>query len=857
MKTTQMSLRPRLFCALLAMLFFAGCASGINRKKSYFFQSNQGFGFYGDADGDGDGDGNGDGDGDGDGDGSEFSAPPAPFALPIGPFEVARFPHLAPHRGKVLLGRNGLQVIVAGEQSSWTPVTATSLTSLTSPTSPAPNGTLVPIILAVFEARGDAGKRTYVRNPALDGVAMRVECAARCAPGLAVRLEGLQEASPEAGVTGLSLRLVAGPEAVKKTLAQVNVLVGGPGPGILIESLPAEGSSGPVSLTFEPQTSPGSLLAVPESDLVDGGNPKRLSYVQVESAGGQFMILPAPTTAVAVTNKKLRVTHGLHGAVQGANLGANQGSNPTAHLIPLRCWIFIGDQAVQNGFHLALEQELGAPFAGQDLDFSEALTHREPLAPPSAESWLANDSGDPLLLLSMARRPIVRIPLEIDSPDETPIPFVLRLGGVQVAEKFQKIARSKLKVKPEILEQVSFYGVQTAPAQIPDMVAVAPLGAQRELRKLMMRLVSGEGGVSVGAGITRVVQWPVRMELPHGVYEALFFSRAKGLVCRVPFDVSRRRDLGSIPPVACGPAQRGAQPSRLTVIPDIAVTPWTNPFSIVRNHRLGIEFKVFPAPDKGTVAILEGLGHNDLDHTEASRQVVPVGHRTILLPCPVDSGLLENLRATPLASPDTTFVVPVRGCGPEWQRDSWPVVEQMRGMGLNGGAMIFPAEQNQREQNQIGMQGLTALDVAFPIEAIAPTASSPTGNAGELPSALPVFGRGGTYLAMGPVRMLAPTRGELTVRIGRALAGTRYLDPPWTLRHLRVVSGGAVLSEAMVDPGRNEYKMSFPVAVSSARKQNATTIRVELTGRLQGVMAATLDSYDDFIVGETQLLDVK
>ena len=848
MKTAKMSLRPRLFCVLLATLFFAGCASGINRKKSYFFQSNQPFVFYGD--------------GDGDGVESKFSASPAPSALPIGPFEVARFPHLAPHRGKVLLARNGLQVIVAGEQSSWTPVTAASLTSLTSPTSPAPNGTLVPIILAVFEARGDAGKRTYVRNPALDGVAMRVECAARCAPGLAVRLEGLQEASPEAGVTGLSLRLVAGPEAVKKTLAQVSVLVGGPGAGILIESLPAEGGFGPVRLTFEPQTSPGSLLAVPESDLVDGGNPKRLSYVQVEAAGGQFMILPAPTTAVAVTNKKLRVTNGLHAAVQGANLGANLGINPTANQVPLRYWIFIGDQAVQNGFHLALEQELGAPFAGQDLDFSEALPRRESLAPPSAESWLANDSGDPLLLLSLARRPIVRIPLETYSPDETPIPFVLRLAGNQVAEKFQKIAGSKLKVKPEILEQVSFYGVQTAPAQIPDMVAVAPLGAQRELRKLMMRLVSGEGGVSVGAGIIRVVQWPVRMELPHGVYEALFFSRAKGLMCRVPFDVSPRRDFGSIPPVACGPAQRGAQPSRLTAIPDIAVTPWTNPFSIVRNHRLGIEFKVSPAPDKGTVAILEGLGQGDLDHAEASRQVVPVGRRTILLPCPVDPGLLENLRATPLASPDTTFVVPVRGCGPEWQRDSWPVVEQMRGMGLNGAAMIFPAEQNQRDpnqsqQNQIGMQGLTALDAVFPIEAIAPTASGSTANGGEMPSALPVFGRAGTYLATGPVRMLAPTRGELTVRIGRALAGTRYLDPPWTLRHLRVVSGGAVLSEAMVDPGRNEYKMSFPVAVSTARKQNATTIRVELTGRLQGIMAATLDSHDDFIVGETQLLDVK
>ena len=817
----------------LQVLSLDGCASATWRKKSIFQSSNQPVDSSS---------------------ASESSGSLAPTAVPIGPDEAAKFPHLASFRGNLLLAREGLQVVVSGEQNSWTPASVTGL---------------VPLVVAVFEAQIIRGKRSYVRNPALDGVILRVECAKQCTPGFSVRLEGLEEiaseASPDDGVSGISLNLVSADE--KKAIAQIRIQVGGEGPGILLEALPT--AQAKARLYIEPLTGAGgNLLAVPEGNLVEGGDSKRLSYVQVEASGGQFLLLPAPASLVTVNGKAARIE-------------ASKVASKVASGAPIRGWLFVGDNAVQNGFRAALEQELGAPFGVQELKFDGSIADAGSMM--MADSWLANDSGDPLLLLNLGRKPVLRLPVEASaeetcanetcanetsSGEETPLPFVLRVAGLQAGEDAQKVAGKLLKVVSESLEQVSFYGQPQAEAatpdkgsQMPDMVAISPLGSQGEQRRFFMRVVAGEGANVVGAGIVRAQQWPIRMQLPQGVYEALFFKRSRGMMCRVPFDVSRRRDPGNIPPVTCGVGQRVAQRGRLPSFAGVSITPANeNSFASVRNQRLGVDFGVSPAGDNVAAAILKDLGKSDLEDAEISRRVLPSSKRVILLPCPIDSGVIESLRQTPLASNDTTFALPVRRCSPNLQNDSWDKIEQMKAFGLNGIATAPRA--TTIPVGGVGAAEFDPIDAVFPLEsivaakdlskALSKILSKDPAKEVAVGLGSPVLGRAGTYISVEPVRRLDANRVELTVKIGRAGNISRYQDLPWTLRSLRVLSRGSVLSEVRVDPGHKEYKMAFRM-----NAKDPMPVRVDLLGRFQGILASTFHTPDDFIVAETQLLEVK
>ena len=807
MKTARRA-RCLWFCWLcLQILSLDGCASATGRKKAVFPYSNQPVESLA---------------------GSDSSGISNLAALPIGPDEVAKFPHLAPYRGDLLLAREGLQVVVSGEQNSWTPASVAGL---------------VPLVAAVFEAQGIGSKRSYVRSPAMDGVLLRVDCSKKCAPEFSVRLEGLEEiaseASPEGGVSGISLNLVAADE--KKSIAQIRIQVGGDGPGIFLEAIPAAHAK--ARLYIEPLTGAGgNLLAVPEGSLVEGGDSKRLSYVQVEASGGQIFILPAPASSVTVNGRVPRIE-----------------ASQTALNAPVRGWLFVGDKAVQNGFRAALEQELGAPFGAQELKFDSNFAEAGSMM--MADSWLANDSGDPLLLLNLGRKPLLRLPVETSpdetsSAEETPLPFVLRLAGLQAGEEAQKISGKLLKVVSEPLEQVSFYGQPQAEAatpeqvlQMPDIVAVSPLGSQAEQRKFFMRVVAGEGVNVAGTGIVRTQTWPIRMQLPQGVYEALFFKRSKGLVCRVPFDVSRQRVPGVIPPVTCGPGQSVAKRPRLPSLSDVSVTPADGKsFAAVRNQRLGVDFGLSPPGDKVAAAILKDLGKSDLEDAEISRRFVPSGKRIILLPCPINSGVIENLRQTPLASNDTTFALPVRRCDPHLLSDSWEQVERMKAMGLNAIAIVPP--EYLRVPGGVGTSEFNPLDAVFPMESILPAQAVPDDF--ESVRGSPVLGRAGTYISVSRIRRLDANRAELTVKIGRANNISRYQDMSWTLRRLRVLSRGAVLAEVRVEPGQKEHAMTFRL-----NAKNPTPVRVDLLGRFQGILASTFHAADDFVVAETQPLEIK
>lgn len=829
MKTACRARRLWLCWLCLQVLSLDGCASATWRKKSVFQSSNQPVESSA---------------------GSESSGISAHSTLPIGPDEAAKFPHLASYRGNLLLAREGLQVVVSGEQNSWTPASVTGL---------------VPLVVAVFEAQIIRGKRSYVRSPALDGVILRVECAKQCTPGFSVRLEGLEEIASEAshddGVSGISLNLVSAEE--KKAIAQIRIQVGGEGPGIFLEALPT--AQAKARLYIEPlMGAGGNLLAVPEGNLVEGGDSKRLSFVQVEASGGQFLFLPAPSSSITVNGMTARIE-------------ASKVASKVASGAPVRGWLFVGDKAVQNGFRAALEQELGAPFGVQELKFGSSIADAGSMM--MADSWLANDSGDPLLLLNLGRKPVLRLPVEASaeetcasetcanetsSGEETPLPFVLRVAGLQAGEDAQKVAGKLLKVVSESLEQVSFYGQpQTEAAtpdhgsQMPDMVAISPLGSQGEQRRFFMRVVAGEGANVVGAGIVRAQQWPIRMQLPQGVYEALFFKRSRGMMCRVPFDVSRRRDPRSIPPVTCGVGQRVAQRGRLPSFAGVSITPADeNSFASVRNQRLGVDFGVSPAGDNVAAAILKDLGKSDLEDAEISRLVLPSSKRVILLPCPIDSGVIESLRQTPLASNDTTFALPVRRCSPNLQNDSWDQIEQMKAFGLNGIATAPRA--TTIPVGGVGASDFDPVNAVFPLESIVAAKDLSKGliqdPGKDLTGGLgtPVLGRAGTYISVEPVRRLDANRVELTVKIGRAANISRYQDLPWTLRSLRVLSSGSVLSEVRVDPGQKEYKMAFRMDA-----KNPIPVRVDLLGRFQGILASTFHAPDDFIVAETQLLEIK
>ena len=791
--------------SLLITVTVVGCASVTSRKKSSISQLNQGV------------------------DISKASAAVVPGGagpVPIGPEEVARFPHLAPFRGEMLLARENIQIVASGEQSDWTSIRS--------------SGT-VPVILAVFESRVAEGRKAFSRIATMGGVSLRVECPSRCPSGLGVRLEGLEEAVPEAGLVGMSLTLVSNFPATAPGLpgirenrpaARLRVSLGGAGPGMLLEMLPVQGTN--LRLAYEAVTPGSTMLPVPEGDLVEGGDDKRISYVQFDGQGGQILVLPGPGSSVSLLpGKSVRIG----GVAQS-----------------VRWWLYAGDKAVQSGFQVALEQELGSAYRSRRLNFEGAVPVPRMLAP--ADAWLTNDSGDPLLLLNLGRDQTLSLPVETWSESETALPFVLRISGVQTGERLGKIAGPLLKVQPEPIEQVSLYGQPTAtsdarvPAiQLPDMVAVVPLGAASELRRVLMRYVPDDGMDLMGPGIVSVRRWPLTVQLPYGVYEAFFFSRARGLICRVPFDVSRLREPGSVPPVSCGLAQRAAAPGRLPVIENASIVKFDpEQFSVVRNPVLGVDFRVLPAPDAATRGILRGLGAQEMDDGELEARVAPSGGpRAILIPCPLDRGLLESLRFTQLGRAPTTFAVPARNCSSDSRETPWGIIEQMRAKGMDVRGVPPLASQ----------VATSNLDAVFPLEPVSVTGASSASNGASSAEIPDVLSRGGTFLSMGSPRKVDATRVQVPVRIGRAFTGSRYLDPPWTLRRLRVISGGEILADVPVDPKRQDYPLSFKLEGRGTGRQPVRQFRIELAARVPELLGAVLGVADDFVVAETQMVDVK
>ena len=801
--------------SLVITVAVAGCASAMSRKKSSISHWNQSV------------------------ESSATGLAGAPAAqqgdgpVPIGPEEVARFPHLAPYRGDILLARENLQIVASGEQSDWTVIRS--------------SGT-VPVILAAFEAGLIDGKKTFTRNTTMGGVSLRVECPSRCPSGLGVRLEGLEEAVPGAGLAGISLALVSNlpvtttqsspanphvPNVRQNTpVARLSVSLGGVGPGVFVELLPDQGTN--LRLASEFVTPGGTVLPVREGDLVEGGDAKRISYVQFDGQGGQFLILPGPGSQVSLLpGKSVRID----GAAQAA-----------------RWWLYAGGKAVQAGFQSALEQELGSAFRSRQVSLEGAV--QVPRMSSPADTWLTNDSGDPLLMLNLGRDQTLSLPVETWSMNETAIPFVLRTSGVQTGERIGKSAGSLFSVQPESLEQVSLYGQPTATSDgqvpapgLPDMVAVVPLGPASEMRRVLMRYVPADGLELTGPGMASVHRWPVTVQLPYGVYEAFFFSRSRGLICRVPFDVSRLREPGSVPSVYCGLAQRAAAPGRLPVMDGASIVMFDpDQFAVVRNQVLGVDFKVFPAPDDATRAILRGLGSQETDDGELEARFAPSGvTRTILIPCPLDRGLLESLRFTQLGRTTTTFAIPARNCASDFRENPWGVIEEMRAKGMDV-RVVPPPGVSQWTSN---------LDAVFPLEPIIANGSG-SATDGVRPAGIPDgLGRGGTFISIGSARRIDTTRVQVPVRIGRAVTGSRYLDPPWKLRRIRVISEGEVLVEVPVDPKRQDYPLSFKLETRGAIKQSVRHFRVELAARVPDTLGAVLGVADDFVVAESQMVDMK
>jgi len=801
--------------SLVITVAVAGCASVMTRKKSSISQSNRNVELSN----------------------TGLAGVPAALQgagpLPIGPEEVARFPHLAPYRGDILLARDNLQIVASGEQNDWTMIRSSAT---------------VPVIMAAFEARMVDGQKAFARITTMGGVSLRVECASRCPSGLGVRLEGLGEAVPGAGLAGISLALVSNlPFSASETASQIpnipnvrqsrpvarlSVSLGGVGPGVFMELLPDRGTN--LRLASEFVTPGGTVLPVHEGDLVEGGDAKRISYVQFDGQGGQILILPETgSQAALLPGKSVRI-------------------DATAQAA--RWWLYAGGKAVQAGFHSAVEQEFGSAFRSRQVSLEGAVPTPRMSSP--ADAWLTNDSGDPLLMLNLGRDQTVTLPVETWSANETAIPFVLRTSGFQTGERIAKSAGSLLSVQPESLEQVSLYGQPTAttdaqvPAtRLPDMVAVVPLGADSQMRRVLMRYVPADGMEMTGPGMVSVRRWPVTVQLPYGVYEAFFFSRSRGLICRVPFDVSRLREPGSVPPVSCGLAQRAPAQGRLPVLESASIVKFDpDQFAVVRNPVLGVDFKVFPAPDAATRGILRGLGSQETDDGELESRFAPSGGpRTILIPCPLDRGLLESLRFTQLGRMTTTFAIPARNCSSDFRENPWEVIEQMHAKGMYVRAVPPPGASH----------WMSNLDAVFPVESII---TSGTGSAKDevSPAGIPdALGRGGTFLSIGSARRIDKTRVQVPVRIGRAVKGSRYLDPPWTLRRIRVISEGEVLVEVPVDPKRQDYPLSFKLETRGAIKQSVRHFRVELAARVPDTLGAVLGVADDFVVAESQMVDMK
>jgi hypothetical protein len=72
-----------------------------------------------------------------------------------------------------------------------------------------------------------------------------------------------------------------------------------------------------------------------------------------------------------------------------------------------------------------------------------------------------------------------------------------------------------------------------------------------------------------------------------------------------------------------------------------------------------------------------------------------------------------------------------------------------------------------------------------------------------------------------------------------------------------LISEGEVLAEVSVDSRRPDYNVPFKMDARTSRKGRTRHFRVELAGRIQGILGSILGVSDEFVVAETQLVEVR
>ncbi|MEY4630438.1 MAG: hypothetical protein RIQ81_558, partial [Pseudomonadota bacterium] len=635
-------------------------------------------------------------------------------------------------------------------------------------------------------------------------------------------------------------------------VAQVRVLLSDLGPSVALEVQRPPVANPQLRVALEPRSGVGTVLVVPEEHIVEGGDLARVSYTQVLAGATQSMLVPGGNGQILVTGPGA-ITQG-QSAVQAQFPRVDSNFLAAAmtrlRIIPatpdhsLRGAIFFGDEAVQSGFKHALEQELGNSYDVVTTG-SAGKTDAASRQQGSLEAgWIGNDSGQPLLMVTGANGWQIRIPREKYSASETPLPLVFKSslppGSIDGLEPL-------VQQRQEPLAEVTF---ESAQGLAPDLLAVVPIGSYREERKLLIKASPAEGMTPIARGVLAVTRWPARMNLPQGVFEAFYMARGRGILCRVPFDVSRQRIDRGMPPVTCSPGWRGVaaaagqKPMRLAELDAVKSASWLPPnFFTVQNRALGLDFKLAPAPSPATQEIFRRMNDLDFDPPESLGPAPAAGPRFLVYPCGMGQGVMASIRSMRVAARDAVQVFPFHSCdGAYADEQALAMAEDARRSGARVALLpsTFSSMLDEREP---------LLDRIFPWETLA------TGTGGDQVHPLSI-GRAGTFVEVTSSRRIDGDRIEATLKVGRMTRGLRYVDTPWVPRRIVALSGGKVLGEWVLEAARSDYKVIFRVASTEAGKQTRLPVRFVVTGRMDGMVAYLLQASGDFPVATTQFMDV-
>jgi hypothetical protein len=794
--------------------------------------------------------------------GSESAKPHQIDVLPIGPDEVQRFPFLAPYRGFILLVKGRLFVVVDAQQLDWvqgtpstpdTSVTATGLPAQNTVKRPAQPTILssaqsvahIPLVTAVFNIRPD-GKA--LRNIAAESVGIAIDCQHACDGGAAraaFRLSGLAEYGTNPGASGLSTGLIMRSGGVESPVAQIRVFLADVGPALGVEIDRPLLPNAQLRFAIEPKSSgPGTILVVSEDHFVEGGDASRLSYAQGLVATSQYLVLPG-------SDSHLLIDRGLPIAAHRIRKGPQKVPDFESDFLPsgfsrirvlpgegarlAKTLIFTGEEATQNGFKYALDRELGDEansvldglvFTGLESmgeNITDAPSSYELRADVRSAGLITNESGDPLLMAMKSEGLKVKFPTS-------------RFGS------------------NEKLNEVTFDLSSGIPA---DIVAVVPIGSAREQRQLLMQASTGEGVTVISRGVVAASRWPVQMRLPNGVYEAFYLARGKGILCRVPFDVSRQRENSATSPVRCGPATRSFSsgtakpPLRLASLDDVGSRSFLPAalFSI-RNERLDLEFKVAPTPSSSVREIFQRLGDSEHDFPETPGLGSAWAPRSVVFPCSNGDGLTALLKSVRIALQGAINFFPFYSCGDSRvDAASLDTAEAMKNLGLKV-LLLPPLVSSLLEQRLSLIDRLFAWEPLFRQSTAAPGEAS----AGDYPP--PSLGRAGTFIEVTGMRRLDSMQVEATIRIGRTARGLRYLETPWRPYRLHALSGGKIIGGWQLEPERSEYKLTFRVAARIGSKQTGQAVRFLVTGKMDGIVAYLFQASGEFPVASTQFLEL-